>query len=99
MMHGICCLLLLEDVLVEELASFQVGLEFMCVLVLLDSDGGSESRSWFESAVSDDGEDIGDVVSEAVSLEVGGFLVVLHLEGATGLLDDTAGRRGSRRAG
>lgn len=78
-----------EDGVVEVLTGLQELVEFVGVLVLGLSDLGGDDGSWLESAIGDHGENVNDVVGEGGSVEVGLFLVVLHLEVSSGHLDDT----------
>jgi len=61
----------------------------MSVLILFDTNGSSDCRSRFKSAISNNGENISDIMSQAISLEVSSFLIILNFEGSTRLLDYT----------
>ena len=61
----------------------------MGVLILFDTDRSSNCRSRLKSAISNNGENISDIMSQAISLEVSSFLVELNFEGSTRLLDNT----------
>lgn len=78
-----------EDGVVEVLTGLQELVELVGILVLGLSDLGGDDGSWLESAIGDHGENVDDVVGEGGSVEVGLFLVVLHLEVSSGHLDDT----------
>lgn len=86
-----------HDVVVEGFTSLDVLVELVGVLVLLNTDRGGDNRAGLESAISHHSEDISSIMGEAVGLPVLGFLVVIHLEAATGHLNHTAEH--SRREG
>lgn len=79
----------LEDGLIERLATVDDFLEVVDILVLLEGCVGSNDWPWLEGAISHDPEDIDHVMSQAVGLEVGGFLVVIHLKVTPTHLDHT----------
>lgn len=61
----------------------------MGVLVLFNTDGGSDGRSGFKSTISNHGENISGIMSKTVSLEVSSFLIIFHFERTTRLLNNT----------
>mmetsp|Transcript_16169 Transcript_16169/g.19205 ORF Transcript_16169/g.19205 Transcript_16169/m.19205 type:complete len:200 (+) Transcript_16169:937-1536(+) len=78
-----------EQVLIvrEGIVLAQVLVQVVALLVLGAGDVGSEDGAGFEGAVNHHLEHVGDIVLDAVGLEIGALLIVLHLEVATAHLD------------
>ena len=73
-------------VVLEDLIATQESLQFMSVGVFVHADAGRDEVFRFEGAVCHHGEDINDVVSEAIGVVVAVLAVVVHFEFAAGHL-------------
>lgn len=79
----------LEEGIVDQVTSLQISFKFVLEMHLVHGDVSSNDGSGFKSAVSHHVEDIDDVVLEAVSLEVGVFVIIVHFELTTRHLNHT----------
>lgn len=78
----------LEDAVSEDLVAAEEGLQLVGVGVLVHAHAGGDVVLGLEGGVSDHGEDVDNVVSEAGGAVVGVLAVVVHLELAAGHLGD-----------
>jgi len=67
----------------------QVVEELVRFLVLGPGNVSGENGSWLEGDINHHLEHIDDIVLDAVSLEIGSLLVIIHGHGSTGHLDHT----------
>jgi hypothetical protein len=79
----------LEEGIVDQVTSLQISFKLVLEVHLVHGGVSSNDGSGFKSAVSHHVEDIDDVVLEAVGLEVGVFMIIVHFELTTRHLNHT----------
>lgn len=75
----------------QEVIDIDTGtsLDSMGILILSDGNIGGHDRSWLDGTVGNHIEDVHNIMGKAGSLEDGVFLVVVHGEGSSRLLNHT----------
>lgn len=79
-----------EQSIIEFFTGVDVVVQLVGVLIFLLANVSGDNGTWFQSAIGHHTENVHNIVGEARSFPVGGFLIVFHGEISTGHLDHPA---------